>query len=250
MVAEFERLGAITGTLDRSVFKLLEVRTQPAVRLIENTSIPLEPGDESGYLTFGRQLTLLRRQYALSRGMKKLPQRQLAFKAGIDHGTLSRLENGKIQDPSISVVTSLVGALALEPDSPQILDLIASLAKERDKAYINGLLGLSGNSDVWRPYVLNTGISKAVNPVDKIKDYKKRRNERSIKGIAKIGGINYSFLSRFLSGKIKDISGSSFIAIVRGLDLTTKEQVLDLFYSFGVQRNGSAVTEAVEQKAS
>jgi len=210
----------------------------------ESDSMPLEFRLEAEQLTLGRQLFLLRRTAGLF-------QKDLASVTGIDRSSISKLENGIIRDPNVSVVASLVEALGLEPDSLQKLLLIASLAKDRDKAYINGLLGLSGSdSDSWRPYVLNNGISKAVKPVDKVKNYKERRNKRSQKGIAKIGGIDHSFVSRFLSGKITDISGSSFIAIIRGLNLTTKEQVQDLFDSFGDQRRINDVMEALEQEAS
>jgi transcriptional regulator with XRE-family HTH domain len=242
---ETEQIFQLVRTLDRSDFTPFETRTevqQPSAPFAESVSMPLESGDESQNLTLGRQ-------FALSRG-NKLSQRQLAFKTGIDHSTISKLESGVIQNPSISVVAFLVDALALDPDSPRKLLLIASLAKDRDKAYINGLLGLSdSNSDLWKSYGLNTGISDAIKPVDKIKDYKKRRFKRPQRVIAERGGIDHSSVSRFLSGKVKDISCSSFIAIARGLDLT-KKQLLDLFDAFGVQRNDSVVTQAIKQKTS
>ena len=223
---------------------------QPTVALVESGPRPLEVMSGIEQLTLDRQLFLLRKRFAVSMGMKKFSQRQLALKAGIDHSVISKLESGKDQDPSISVVVSLAEALELEPDSPQKLLLIASLAKERDRAYINGLLGLSGgHSDLWRRYALNTGISEAVRPVDKIIDYK-NRSKRSQREIAEKGGIDHSFVSRLLSEKVKDISGSTFVAIVRGLGLITREQVLNLFDSFGNQRRVNDVSEVLEQEAS
>jgi transcriptional regulator with XRE-family HTH domain len=251
MLTEIETPAQRVRTPYQGGFVPLGIRPEkPTVALVENPKRPLEFRPEIQQLTLGRQLFLLRKQFAISMGMKKFSQRQLASKAGVDHSVISKLENGRIQDPRISVVASLVEALALEPDSPQKLLLIASLAKDRDKAYVNGLLGLSGShSDLWRPYVLNTGISEAVKPADKVKDYAERRNKRSQRGIAERGGIDHSFVSRFLSGEVTDISGSSFVAIARGLDLT-KKQLLDLFDAFGSQRKNSAVMETLEQKAS
>lgn len=216
---------------------------QPTVALVESGPRSLELTSETQQLTLGRQLLRLRK-------IAKFNQRQLALKAGIDHSAISRLENGRNQDHSISVVVSLAEALELEPDSPQKLLLIASLAKERDKAYINGLLGLSdSHSDLWRRHALNTGTSEAVRPVDKIIDYK-NRSKRSQREIAEKGGIDHSFVSRLLSEKVKDISGSTFVAIVRGLGLITREQVLNLFDSFGNQRRVNDVSEVLEQEAS
>lgn len=223
------------------------------ITLVRSDISPLEIKPEVEQLTFGKQLVLLRKQFALSRGIKEFSQRQLASEAGIDHSTISRLEKGKIKDPKISVVASL--AEALKPEDDQTLCLIASLAKERDRAYINDLSGLSDNSPN-RPTIpgLNIEVSKPLTPVGKAIDYKKRRggkDGRNFSQIARLGGIDKSSVSRFFSGKITDISGYFFTALVIGLGLRTREQVLDFFYSFGAQGNDSAASmlpEAVEQK--
>lgn len=216
--------------------------SQPRRTLDRSDFTPLEISPEAPRPTFREQLFELRR-------IAKLHQRTLALGTGIDHSSISRLEKEN-RNPNISTVVVLVEAL--KPDLLQTFQLIASLAKEDDKAYINDVFDLSGShSDLWRPYVLNTGISEAVTPAEKVKDYAKRR-KRTARQIAEIGGIDHTGVSRLLKGERGDILGASFISLVRGLGLT-QEQIMDLFYSFGPQGNGSAALmplEAVEQKVS
>jgi transcriptional regulator with XRE-family HTH domain len=214
--------------------------SQDRETLYQSNLNPLMSNSETQTLSFGGQLNLMRKT-------AKLSQRALAFKTGIKHSTISRLEN---ETRGVNISTVAVLLEALKPDKLQAFQLVASLAKEEDKAYINDLFGLSNNCRRRLTiYGLNTRVSRASTPVEKVREYNKRRG-RSTRQIAEIGNIAHTSVSRFLKGEKEDLLGTSFISIVKGLGLTTQEEVMDLFYSFAQQRRGNTVIKEMEQKVS
>lgn len=211
---------------------------QPTIAETLNRSdfTPLPVNPEVQQLTFGSVLARIRKRAGLS-------QRTLGSMSGMDHSAISLLEAGD-RSPSVSTVLNLAEALKLKPDMLQSFQLVAFLAGEDDRAYV---------SDVVRnqltAYSLNNCVSKASTSIEKAMDYKKRR-KRSIRQIARIGGIDHTGVSRFFKGERTDILGSSFISLAKGLGLTTREQLMDFFYSFAQQGNSPVAVEAMERKAS
>ena len=194
----------ITETLDRSDF----------------SSLSIASGVHRS--TFGRTLARIRKRSGYS-------QRALDPISGVCHSTITRLENGE-RNPNISTIANLAEALKLKSDTLQTFQLIISLAREDDKAYINDIF-----NNRLPVYGLNNRVSEASTSVGKAMDYKKRRR-RSSRQVAEIGGINHSSVSRFFKGERVDIMGFSFVSLVKGLGLTTRGQIMDLFYSFVQQK--------------
>lgn len=186
-------------------------------------------------LSFGERIALLRKKTGM-------PQRAFALSIGINHSTVSRVEKGNsVKSPLMSTVVAL--AEKLNPDYLESLLLISSLAGEKDREYINNLLGLS-KSYPSKHYTngLNTDISGASTPAEKAREYSERR-KRTTRQVASMGGIDHTTVSRFIRGQKIDILSSSFIPLVKGLGLT-RNQTVDLFYSFG------AGAQEAEEKAS
>ena len=200
-------------------------------------AVEIKPWVES--VTFGTLIKNLREN-------ANLTPRELASEMGVSHTTIYRIEKAEPQNVRISSAVALSNALCT--NERQELVLIASLAKDEDRDYINNLLGLTGKGSNRNNIIgIDNTISLSDTPREKAIDYGKKRGikgkGRSTRQIAAFGGLNHTLVSRFLSGKRVTMLGSTFVSFVRGLGLTSKEQVLDFFYSFGTQENA-------EEKAS
>jgi transcriptional regulator with XRE-family HTH domain len=201
------------------MFKEIEALQSTIAETLNGSDFtPLSVNPEAQQMTFGSVLARIRKRTGLS-------QRALDSMSGVDHSTIARLEAGD-RSPSISTVLNLAEALKLKPDMLQAFQLVAFLAREDDMAYINDIA-----RNQLTAYGLNNCVSKASTSIEKAMEYKERR-KRSIRQIARIGGMDLAGVSRFFKGERSDILGSSFISLAKGLGLTTREQIMDFFYSF------------------